>query len=279
VDDAELLPMEQPAPLPPLPRFGGVEPAAAVPPPPITSPTVLEAHVAGAEQALVAVAARSQPMLPSPIPKAFAEAAQAPIAPSAPPVELGIGAASESPPASKLSRRRLRTKALSFALVPVATLVVALGYQARLPARATGSTARGESARPASSRDTMRRLVAASTAKLAKLEPAPPPASSPLEPVTPRRPTTKKAAWRSPGAVATPTRAQSADKAGASTGILDTTQLPAGRPIVVDGRVVGASPRRVSVRCGTHRIRMGELPTEDIEVPCGGEVIFNDEDE
>jgi hypothetical protein len=60
-------------------------------------------------------------------------------------------------------------------------------------------------------------------------------------------------------------------------GILDTTHLPAGRRIVVDGRFVGASPRRVSVRCGTHNIRMGGLPTESIEVPCRGEVIFDDE--
>ena len=42
-----------------------------------------------------------------------------------------------------------------------------------------------------------------------------------------------------------------------SQGILDTMQLPAGRRIVVDGRVVGTSPRRVAIRCGVHRIQIG----------------------
>jgi hypothetical protein len=59
--------------------------------------------------------------------------------------------------------------------------------------------------------------------------------------------------------------------------VLDTTHLPAGRKIVVNGRVVGASPRKVNVRCGTQRIQIGELPTESIDVPCGGEVTFSDE--
>jgi hypothetical protein len=62
----------------------------------------------------------------------------------------------------------------------------------------------------------------------------------------------------------------------ASQAILDTTQLPPGRKIVVDGRVVGTSPRKVAVRCGTHRIVIGDLPPESIAFPCGGEVNFTD---
>ncbi len=62
----------------------------------------------------------------------------------------------------------------------------------------------------------------------------------------------------------------------AKQGILDTTQLPPGRRIVVDGRMLGTSPRRVAVRCGTHRIVIGDLPPESIELPCGGEVTFTE---
>jgi hypothetical protein len=60
------------------------------------------------------------------------------------------------------------------------------------------------------------------------------------------------------------------------TGILDTTSLPAGRRIVVDGSVVGTSPRRVVVRCGVHRIQIGDLPPESLQLPCGGEISFTD---
>jgi hypothetical protein len=59
-------------------------------------------------------------------------------------------------------------------------------------------------------------------------------------------------------------------------GILDTTHLPAGRKMIVDGHVVGSSPRRVAVRCGTHRIQIGDLDPESIDLPCGGEVTFDD---
>jgi hypothetical protein len=47
--------------------------------------------------------------------------------------------------------------------------------------------------------------------------------------------------------------------------------------MVVDGLLVGASPRRVAVQCGTHRIKIGELEPESINVPCGGEVTFDDQ--
>src|SRR5262249_27068184 len=129
-------------------------------------------------------------------------------------------------------------------LVPVAALVGgALVYQARSPARATGSSAGAERARPASSGDTTG-PVAESSAEPAKPEPAPPPTTSPPEPEpappptsSPAEPVTKAqaAAARSPGAAVPAARAQSAEEAGVSTGILDTTHLPARRRIVVDG--------------------------------------------
>jgi hypothetical protein len=61
------------------------------------------------------------------------------------------------------------------------------------------------------------------------------------------------------------------------SGIIDTTRLPAGRKIIVNGRVVGFSPRRVPVRCGNIRVQVGDLPPESIGLPCGGEVSFTDE--
>jgi hypothetical protein len=60
-------------------------------------------------------------------------------------------------------------------------------------------------------------------------------------------------------------------------GILDTTRVPAGRKIVVNGRVIGFSPRRVPVRCGSIRVQIGDLPAETIALPCGGEVSFTED--
>lgn len=60
------------------------------------------------------------------------------------------------------------------------------------------------------------------------------------------------------------------------TGVLDTTPLPPGRKIIVDGQFVGTSPRRVNVRCGVRRVQVGDLPPEAIQFPCGGEVTFTD---
>jgi hypothetical protein len=62
----------------------------------------------------------------------------------------------------------------------------------------------------------------------------------------------------------------------AARAYLDATQIPPGRKIVVDGRVVGTSPRKVAVRCGRHRIQIGELEPESVDFPCGGEVNFTE---
>ena len=100
-------------------------------------------------------------------------------------------------------------------------------------------------------------------------EPRPPPTHTSEPP-----PSASLAKQKPVGGAANGPAAASGDPA--STGILDTTQLPAGRKIVVDGRVIGSSPRRVAVRCGTHRIQIGDLPPESIQLPCGGEVTFTE---
>lgn len=102
------------------------------------------------------------------------------------------------------------------------------------------------------------------------VEPPPPPTHSvpPPEKSAAPRGSAKSAPGRAPEAAASIPAGQS--------GILDTTHLPAGRKIVVNGRVLGVSPRRVPVRCGTIRVQIGDLPTESIDLPCGGEVTFTD---
>ena len=99
-------------------------------------------------------------------------------------------------------------------------------------------------------------------------EPRPPPTH------TSEPPASVSAAKTPAAGAAAATATASADPS--STGILDTTAVPAGRRIVVDGRVVGTSPRRVPVHCGVHRIQIGDLPPESLELPCGGEISFTE---
>jgi hypothetical protein len=90
--------------------------------------------------------------------------------------------------------------------------------------------------------------------------PAPPSASAPKKPAA--------------GAGAAAAAAVPADPS--KTGTVDTTPLPAGRKIIVDGRMIGTSPRKFTVRCGTHRFQIGDLPAETLDLPCGGEISFSD---
>jgi hypothetical protein len=153
---------------------------------------------------------------------------------------------------------------LAFVLLPVLVLVGGgFFYQAQRNAR---------------SQKLERAATQSSADATGRVEPPPPLAAEPLPPATftaeapPSASAPKKpAAEGGAGGVAA---ALSADPS--KTGILDTTSLPAGRRIVVDGRVVGTSPRRVVVRCGVHRIQVGDLPPESIELPCGGEVSFSE---
>jgi hypothetical protein len=151
---------------------------------------------------------------------------------------------------------------LAFVLLPAVVLVGGgFFYQAQTNARS-----KMERAAPQSSGDATGRV-----------EPPPALTAEPLPPATYTAESPSASAPKKPAAeagAAGPAAAVSADPS--KTGFLDTTSLPAGRKIVVDGRVVGTSPRRVAVRCGVHRIQVGDLPPETLELPCGGEISFTD---
>ena len=153
---------------------------------------------------------------------------------------------------------------LALVLVPALALVGGgLFYQAQRSARSpkteTGATQ--------------------SSGATGRVEPPPTLTAEPLPPATytapspPSASAPKKPAAGAGGGMAA-AAAVSADPS--KTGILDTTSLPAGRRIVVDGRVVGTSPRRVTVTCGVHRIQVGDLPPESLQLPCGGEISFSE---
>ena len=156
---------------------------------------------------------------------------------------------------------------LAFVLLPALVLVGGgFFYQARVNAR---------------SQEIARAAAQSSADVTGRVEPPPPLTAEPLPPATftaepppsasaPKKPAAEGGAAGTAGAAA----ALSADPS--KTGILDTTSLPAGRRIVVDGRVVGTSPRRVVVRCGVHRVQVGDLPPESLELPCGGEINFTE---
>ncbi len=123
-------------------------------------------------------------------------------------------------------------------------------------------------------------VPAPQTSAEATVEP-PPPATLPPPPPThtAEPPPTASAEKKKPatgGTAAAGAATASASADPSTQGVLDTTSLPAGRKIVVDGRVVGTSPRRVTIRCGVHRIQIGDLPPESIALPCGGEVTFTE---
>jgi hypothetical protein len=168
---------------------------------------------------------------------------------------------SEATPASSPFQKRSRAKVLAFVLLPVVVLVGGgFLYQAQMNARKI------ERAAPQSSSDATGRV-----------EPPPALTAEPLPPATYTAESPSASAPKKPAAEAGAVGAAAAVSADPSkTGFLDTTSLPAGRKIVVDGRVVGTSPRRVAVRCGMHRIQIGDLPPESLELPCGGEISFTD---
>jgi hypothetical protein len=205
---------------------------------------------------------------PSPPPENAARlphASPAPVAQveSADPVKPETGAASESTAEPSPFRKPSRGKVIAFVFLPMVVLLGgAMAYQA------TKSTRSAKVERAMSSDETARVEPSVPTA-----EPAPPPTFNVDPP--PSASAAKKAAPRASGAVqAAAPAALSADPS--KTGIIDTTPLPAGRKIIVDGRFVGMSPRRIVARCGVHRIQIGDLPPETLELPCGGEISFTD---
>lgn len=166
--------------------------------------------------------------------------------------------ASSPPPVQK----RSRAKVAAFVLVP-ALLLVGGGfvYQSQVAARSSKTE---RAATQPSAEATVQPTAPAA-------EPPPPPTAAAEPPPSASVPK-KPAAGAGPGVAAIdPAKADPS-----KTGILDTSPLPAGRKIIVDGHVVGTSPRRVAVRCGMHRIQIGDLPPESIQLPCGGEVTFTD---
>lgn len=120
-----------------------------------------------------------------------------------------------------------------------------------------------------------------------KPPPAPPPTQTVVEPPPPTiepPPPPTYTVETPPSASAAPAKpapggggaAPAASIDPASRAYLDATQLPPGRKIIVDGRVVGTSPRKVPVRCGVHRVQIEDQAPESIDFPCGGEVNFTE---
>jgi hypothetical protein len=177
------------------------------------------------------------------------------------PVKPETGAAPDSTSEPSPFRKPSRAKVIAFVVFPMVVLLGgAMAYQA------TKSTRPVKVERTMSSDDTARVEPPVPSA-----EPAPPPTFT----VDPPPSAAKKAAPSASGALhGGAPAALSADPS--KTGILDTTPLPAGRKIIVDGRFVGMSPRRIVARCGVHRIQIGDLPPETLELPCGGEISFTD---
>ena len=179
-----------------------------------------------------------------------------PVAEAAPPDV----ASSKAPPS--VPRKRSRAVLLAFLLVPLVTIGGVLAWRAK--------SARDEQAREATLSERRAREAESAPPPLPSnyVEPPPPPTQS-----TPP-PETSVAAKGSAKAPAGHAPEVAASLPPGKSGILDTSQVPAGRKIVVDGRVIGFSPRRIPVRCGTIRVQIGDLPTESIDMPCGGEVSF-----
>lgn len=205
-----------------------------------------------------------------PTPRRVEPAATASIANASPPGEPKVGARGVTPKAepapredlASAPRKRSRAMAIVFLLLAVVAIGGVFAYRAKV--------ARDEQARVAS--EPVRQPEPATPALPSNyVEPAPPPTHS-----SPPPPETSAAAKGSAKIPQGRTPEPAASIPPNESGIVDTTALPAGRKIIVNGRFVGLSPRRVPVRCGTIRVQIGDLPTESIAMPCGGEVSFTD---
>ncbi len=208
------------------------------------------------------------PREPTPIPPEIAAPPAPPeiAAPPPPPVPIArveqTERASLPPPAAK----RSRVKSIAFALFAIIAVVGGgLAYQRR--------TARSPKVDLAASRSSADTTASAEPPK-STAEAVPPPTSTAEPPPSASAPKKPAAGAGAAGAGAWVAAALSADPS--KTGIVDTTSLPPGRKIVVDGRLVGTSPGRVVVRCGSHRFQIGDLPSETLDLPCGGELSFTD---
>ena len=185
---------------------------------------------------------------------------RAPASAKAPPTEPEPAPVAASPekaeptPAPPPVEKRSRGKALALGCVILAVLGGAgFAYQSQVAA----PSAKTEAAPPETAQT--------AAEPVATTEPAPPPTFT-AEPPPPSASVAPKPA----------TTAAAVNIDPASRAFLDATQLPPGRKIVVDGRVVGTSPRKVAIRCGTHRIQIGDQAPESVDFPCGGEVNFTE---
>ncbi len=174
-----------------------------------------------------------------------------------------IERASVPPPEAK----RSRVKVIAFVLFAGIALVGGgLAYQRE--------TARSPKVGPTAPQSSANASTASAEPLKSVVEAVPPPTSNPEPPPSASAPKKPAAVPGAAGAGAGVAPALSGDPS--KTGIVDSTPLPPGRKIVVDGRLVGTSPGRVVVRCGSHRFQIGELPPETLDLPCGGELTFSD---
>ena len=241
----ELLPAPEPTPPPPIAASPPITPPIA---PPLLASNPFLAAAPPSSNPFLPIAPPSPIASPPPIVEVV-RTEQTPVAPG------------EAEPATP---RRSRAKVLAFVLVPALVLVGGgFAYQAQVNARSS----KMDHAAPQSSGDATGRVEPPPVLTAEPLPPATHTAESPPGASAPKRPAAEAGAAGAAAAV-------SADPS--KTGILDTTALPAGRKIVVDGRVVGTSPRRVVVGCGGHRIQIGDLPPESLQLPCGGEISFTE---
>lgn len=175
--------------------------------------------------------------------------------------DAGAAQPSEPPPFAKKSRAK------SIAFLLLGALVLAGGGLV-VQSRIRAASSKVERPQPSAS------LEAPIEPAAPVAVPPPPPTHTPDPPPSASAEKKAAAAGANAGAAAGAPTSVSADPA--KQGILDTTPLPPGRKIIVDGRLFGTSPRKVAVRCGVHRVQIGDLPPESIEFPCGGEVTFTD---
>jgi serine/threonine-protein kinase len=76
---------------------------------------------------------------------------------------------------------------------------------------------------------------------------------------------------------APPSAAKPSEAIGEGMGIVTTSGAAPGRRIFVDDRTVGQTPQSITVKCGSHSVRIGSSgKTQTIDVPCGGEVGVSD---
>lgn len=183
--------------------------------------------------------------------------APAPAPTVAEPAKPPSGVSESIPPQFK---KRSRGKVFAFVLL---LLVVLAGggfaYQSEMNARSARNQAASAPA-PTTTPEPVRTS-----------EPLPPPTFSaeapPSASVAPPKPAGAGAGVVAPAAPVDPEQ----------RAYLDGTALPPGRKIVLDGRVVGISPRKLTIKCGMHRVQIGDQDPENINFPCGGgEVTFTE---